>query len=115
MRRGCVNPAPAGWLPRHPKDLLSHRQAAGTLPRAQRRTTLLACPRLPRLPTPPRPVPAPAPSLATFYSRSRKERWCKGETSGHFIRVARVFADCDRDSIVYLGDPVGPACHTGAR
>lgn len=53
--------------------------------------------------------------LATFYSRSRHERWCKGETSGHFIKVARVFADCDRDSIVYLGDPIGPACHTGAR
>ncbi|KAI8473236.1 MAG: bifunctional phosphoribosyl-AMP cyclohydrolase/phosphoribosyl-ATP pyrophosphatase [Monoraphidium minutum] len=53
--------------------------------------------------------------LATFYSRSRKERWCKGETSGHFIRVSQVFADCDKDSIIYLGDPIGPACHTGAR
>jgi len=53
--------------------------------------------------------------LATFYSRSRKERWCKGETSGHFIKVQQVFADCDKDSIIYLGDPIGPACHTGAR
>ncbi|MEW5300782.1 MAG: hypothetical protein WDW38_005295 [Sanguina aurantia] len=53
--------------------------------------------------------------LATFYSRSRKGRWCKGETSGHFIKVMRVFLDCDRDSIVYLSEPIGPACHTGAR
>jgi phosphoribosyl-ATP pyrophosphohydrolase/phosphoribosyl-AMP cyclohydrolase len=53
--------------------------------------------------------------LATFYSRSRAERWCKGETSGAYIRVLSVHADCDRDSLVYLGDPIGPACHTGAR
>ena len=50
--------------------------------------------------------------LATFYSRSRRGRWCKGETSGHFIKVAGIFPDCDRDSLIYLGDPVGPACHT---
>ena len=50
--------------------------------------------------------------LATFYSRSRKERWCKGETSGHFIKVTGVYVDCDRDSVVYLGEPIGPACHT---
>uniref|UniRef100_A0A7S0RZ92 Phosphoribosyl-AMP cyclohydrolase domain-containing protein n=1 Tax=Chlamydomonas leiostraca TaxID=1034604 RepID=A0A7S0RZ92_9CHLO len=53
--------------------------------------------------------------LATFYSRSRNGRWCKGETSGHFINVHRLFADCDRDSLIYLSDPIGPACHTGAR
>ncbi|KAG2438933.1 hypothetical protein HYH02_010727 [Chlamydomonas schloesseri] len=53
--------------------------------------------------------------LATFYSRSRGGRWCKGETSGHFINVFNVFTDCDRDSIIYLSDPIGPACHTGAR
>ncbi len=50
--------------------------------------------------------------LATFYSRSRKERWCKGETSGNFISVKGVYLDCDRDSVVYLGDPCGPSCHT---
>ena len=50
--------------------------------------------------------------LATFYSRSRKERWCKGETSGHFINVSGVYVDCDHDSLVYLGEPIGPACHT---
>jgi phosphoribosyl-ATP pyrophosphohydrolase/phosphoribosyl-AMP cyclohydrolase len=52
--------------------------------------------------------------LATFYSRSRKGRWCKGETSGHYIKVIDVFMDCDRDSIVYLSEPIGPACHTNA-
>ncbi|KAK9829248.1 hypothetical protein WJX72_004747 [[Myrmecia] bisecta] len=53
--------------------------------------------------------------LATFYSRSRSGRWCKGETSGHFIKVVGMYPDCDRDSIIYLGEPIGPACHTGAR
>ncbi len=50
--------------------------------------------------------------LATFYSRSRKGRWCKGETSGNYIRVQGVYLDCDRDSVVYLGEPDGPSCHT---
>ena len=36
----------------------------------------------------------------------------QGETSGHFINVRSVHPDCDRDSLVYLGDPIGPACHT---
>lgn len=99
--------------------------------------------------------------LATFYSRSRKGRWCKGETSGHFIKVGgrvcwlrgrpwqaqaaraplrsmlpasrpvninvsvldpsplppqvlSAYMDCDRDSLIYLSDPIGPACHTNA-
>ncbi|CAL8470789.1 g10331 [Coccomyxa elongata] len=52
--------------------------------------------------------------MATFYSRSRAGRWCKGETSGHFIHVTSVHPDCDRDSIIYMGNPIGPACHTGA-
>ena len=50
--------------------------------------------------------------LATFYSRSRKGRWCKGETSGHYINVLSMHPDCDRDSLVYLSSPIGPACHT---
>ncbi len=50
--------------------------------------------------------------MATFYSRSRAGRWCKGETSGHFIHVTSVHPDCDRDSIIYMGNPIGPACHT---
>lgn len=53
--------------------------------------------------------------LATFYSRSQGGRWCKGETSGNFIKVLHMYPDCDRDSIIYLGDPIGPTCHTGAR
>ena len=52
--------------------------------------------------------------LGTFYSRSRKGRWCKGETSGHFLTVKSVYMDCDNDSIIYLCEPIGPACHTNA-
>ncbi|CAO2818569.1 unnamed protein product [Amaranthus hypochondriacus] len=51
---------------------------------------------------------------ATFFSRSRKQLWTKGETSSNFINVHDVFLDCDRDSIIYLGKPDGPTCHTGA-
>eukprot|EP00892_Ulva_mutabilis_P001366 jgi/Ulvmu1/1122/UM106_0039.1 len=53
--------------------------------------------------------------LATFYSRSRHGRWCKGETSGNFIQVLSVCFDCDKDSIIYLSEPKGPSCHTGAK
>ncbi|XP_052191432.1 histidine biosynthesis bifunctional protein hisIE, chloroplastic-like isoform X1 [Diospyros lotus] len=51
---------------------------------------------------------------ATFYSRSRSTLWTKGETSKNFINVHDIFLDCDRDSIIYLGMPDGPTCHTGA-
>ncbi|KAL6146395.1 hypothetical protein ACLB2K_057074 [Fragaria x ananassa] len=51
---------------------------------------------------------------ATFYSRSRSTLWTKGETSSNFINVHDIFLDCDRDSIIYLGKPDGPTCHTGA-
>ncbi|KAK7336185.1 hypothetical protein VNO77_16718 [Canavalia gladiata] len=51
---------------------------------------------------------------ATFYSRSRSTLWTKGETSNNFINVHDVFLDCDRDSIIYLGKPDGPTCHTGS-
>ncbi|KAE8648475.1 histidine biosynthesis bifunctional protein hisIE, chloroplastic isoform X1 [Cucumis sativus] len=50
---------------------------------------------------------------ATFYSRSRSQLWTKGETSNNFINIHDISLDCDRDSIIYLGKPVGPACHTG--
>ena len=56
-----------------------------------------------------------ATGLATFYSRSRDELWTKGLTSGNTIGVVSLHYDCDRDCIVYLGVPRGPACHTGAR
>ncbi|CAM9003397.1 unnamed protein product [Rhodiola kirilowii] len=51
---------------------------------------------------------------ATFYSRSRSTLWTKGETSKNFINVHDIFLDCDKDSIIYLGKPDGPTCHTGS-
>jgi phosphoribosyl-ATP pyrophosphohydrolase/phosphoribosyl-AMP cyclohydrolase len=50
-----------------------------------------------------------------FWSRSRAQLWHKGETSGHTQRVLGVAVDCDRDALVALVEPGGPACHTGAR
>jgi phosphoribosyl-ATP pyrophosphohydrolase/phosphoribosyl-AMP cyclohydrolase len=49
----------------------------------------------------------------TFFSRTRNQLWTKGETSGHFLHVAHVSADCDRDSILVLAHPDGPTCHNG--
>ncbi|KAK8686715.1 hypothetical protein V6N13_125735 [Hibiscus sabdariffa] len=51
---------------------------------------------------------------ATFFSRSRATLWTKGETSNNFINIHDIFVDCDRDSIIYLGKPDGPTCHTGS-
>ncbi|WCJ40257.1 histidine biosynthesis bifunctional protein (HISIE) [Euphorbia peplus] len=51
---------------------------------------------------------------ATFYSRSRSSLWTKGETSKNFINIHDIFLDCDCDSIIYLGKPDGPTCHTGS-
>jgi phosphoribosyl-ATP pyrophosphohydrolase/phosphoribosyl-AMP cyclohydrolase len=50
-----------------------------------------------------------------FYSRSRREIWHKGATSGNVQRVRQIRYDCDGDALVALVDPVGPACHTGER
>ena len=50
-----------------------------------------------------------------FWSRSRKELWHKGETSGNTQRVVEIIPDCDDDALVVLVEPAGPACHTGAR
>ena len=50
----------------------------------------------------------------TFYSRTRGRLWTKGESSGNSIAVAAVTADCDRDTLLVLGRPAGPVCHTGA-
>ena len=52
---------------------------------------------------------------ATFWSRSRGRLWKKGETSGNVLRVVEARIDCDQDAVWLLVDPVGPACHTGAR
>ena len=50
----------------------------------------------------------------TFYSRSRRAIWIKGETSGNFLRVENVLIDCDTDTILIKARPTGPVCHTGA-
>ena len=50
----------------------------------------------------------------TYWSRSRREYWVKGETSGHTQRVVGVSLDCDGDTILLQVDQTGPACHTGA-
>ena len=50
---------------------------------------------------------------ATYWSRSRNELWIKGDTSGHVQKVRRVLVDCDNDTLLYVVDQVGPACHTG--
>ena len=48
-----------------------------------------------------------------FYSRSRQELWLKGETSGNYQNIVSITADCDKDALVVVVEPVGPACHTG--
>lgn len=53
--------------------------------------------------------------LAHFWSRSRQALWKKGETSGNGLRVSEVRTDCDRDALLMVVEPEGPACHTGAR
>lgn len=50
---------------------------------------------------------------ATFYSRSRGALWTKGETSGNFIEVVKMYPDCDNDTLLLMGKPCGPACHRG--
>jgi phosphoribosyl-AMP cyclohydrolase / phosphoribosyl-ATP pyrophosphohydrolase len=56
-----------------------------------------------------------ATGFAHFWSRSRQALWMKGETSGHRLRVVAARADCDRDALLLVVEPEGPACHTGAR
>ncbi len=50
----------------------------------------------------------------TFYSRSQKKLWTKGETSGNFLNVVKIFTDCDNDTLLIKANPIGPTCHTGA-
>jgi phosphoribosyl-ATP pyrophosphohydrolase/phosphoribosyl-AMP cyclohydrolase len=52
--------------------------------------------------------------LAHFYSRSRQSLWKKGESSGNTLGVRSVWVDCDGDTLIYMVDPAGPSCHTGA-
>ncbi|HUB60886.1 MAG TPA: bifunctional phosphoribosyl-AMP cyclohydrolase/phosphoribosyl-ATP diphosphatase HisIE, partial [Puia sp.] len=50
----------------------------------------------------------------TFYSRSRKQLWTKGEESGNYLLLKGVAVDCDRDTLLIKALPLGPVCHTGA-
>lgn len=50
---------------------------------------------------------------ATFFSRSRNKIWVKGETSGNWLNVVSLSADCDADTILMKAEPAGPVCHTG--
>ena len=49
----------------------------------------------------------------TFWSRSKQRLWTKGETSGHFLELRGIAADCDGDTLLILAQPSGPACHLG--
>ena len=51
--------------------------------------------------------------LTCFWSRSRQELWLKGETSGNYQHIVSITADCDKDALVVLVEPDGPACHLG--
>ena len=49
----------------------------------------------------------------TYFSRSRQELWCKGDTSGHYQYVKDLYIDCDRDTLLAKVKQIGAACHTG--
>ena len=50
----------------------------------------------------------------TFYSRTKKRLWTKGEESGHFLNVVYLKNDCDNETLLIKVNTVGPTCHTGA-
>jgi len=52
---------------------------------------------------------------AHYYSRSRRRLWMKGEESGNKQKVLKILVDCDADSLIYLVEQIGEACHTGNR
>ena len=51
----------------------------------------------------------------TFFSRSKNRLWTKGETSGNFLFVKKIAADCDDDTLLISAEPQGPTCHTGSK
>ena len=51
--------------------------------------------------------------LVTFWSRGRKCLWTKGETSGNYLHVVKMFPDCDGDTLLIQARPDGPTCHRG--
>src|SRR5688572_12684816 len=50
----------------------------------------------------------------TFYSRTKKRLWTKGEESGNFLELKSIATDCDNDTLLIKAHPLGPVCHTGA-
>ena len=50
----------------------------------------------------------------TFFSRTKKRLWTKGEESGNFLNVCSITADCDKDTLLIKANPAGPVCHTGS-
>jgi phosphoribosyl-AMP cyclohydrolase len=50
-----------------------------------------------------------------FWSRSRRELWHKGATSGNVLKVKSISKDCDADALLVRAEPAGPTCHTGER
>jgi phosphoribosyl-AMP cyclohydrolase / phosphoribosyl-ATP pyrophosphohydrolase len=50
----------------------------------------------------------------TFFSRTKKRLWTKGEESGNHLQVRQVLLDCDKDTLLIKAEPKGPVCHTGA-
>lgn len=53
--------------------------------------------------------------FVTFWSRSRRSLWVKGETSGNRLRLLQIHPDCDADTLLILADPEGPSCHRGTQ
>ena len=53
-------------------------------------------------------------ALVTFYSRSKKRLWTKGEDSGNQLQLKQILLDCDNDTLLIKAVPTGPVCHTGA-
>ena len=52
--------------------------------------------------------------IVTFYSRSKKRLWTKGETSKNILKLVEIIPDCDADALLVKVNPTGPVCHTGA-
>ena len=52
--------------------------------------------------------------LVSFYSRSKKRLWTKGEESGNHLQLRQILSDCDNDTLLIKAEPTGPVCHTGA-
>ncbi len=50
----------------------------------------------------------------TFYSRSKKRLWTKGESSGNLLELVDIKLDCDKDALLIMANPSGPTCHTGS-